>query len=205
MGTSLAFVLLSIVLVPSGQDGAATDAPPEPTVITAPGGAVLEVPADWAKVEPKSRIVEHEFEVTLQPEGEDDAEAKEGEESAAKARLTFMAAGGDIQANIDRWIGQFIPSKDGDDEASKPKQEEKEIAQRKVYMVDLHGTYKESMGGGPFAPGKVVEREGYRMLAAIIVDADDSKYFIKLVGPNDVVTGNEDAFKAMIEGIKGVE
>jgi hypothetical protein len=121
----------------------------------------------------------------------------EGDEQ--DGRMTVMAAGGSVEANIDRWIGQFTQP-DGSNTADKAKTEEKEIAGHKVHLVDIPGTYNESMGGGPFAPGKVVERPDYRMLAAII-ETPAASYFIKLYGPDKTIAANADGFRKMVEGM----
>jgi hypothetical protein len=108
-----------------------------------------------------------------------------------------MAAGGDVKANIDRWKGQFTG---GNAEAQKV--EELKVGDWTVHMVDLSGKYKESMGGGPFAPGKVVERENYAMIGGILVDPKGRKYFIKMTGPAELVKSNREGVLKMIEGLK---
>jgi len=70
-----------------------------------------------------------------------------------------------------------------------------------VHVVDIAGTYKDAPGG-PFAGGKTIDREDYRMLAAIIVDPDLGQYFFKFYGPAKLVAKNEKEFLKMIEGAK---
>ncbi len=110
------------------------------------GKGKLQVPAEFKRIQPKSQIVQHEFEAST-GEGKD----------AEIARVTMMEAGGDVKANVRRWKGQFTG---GDKEANKS--EEISIGPWAVHIVDLNGSYGESMGGGPFAGGKVVQRENYR-------------------------------------------
>ncbi len=98
-----------------------------------------------------------------------------------------MAAGGDVEANIKRWKGQFA----GGDEAAR-KTEEMSIGKWKVHLVDVNGSYAERMGG-PFAGGKVVNRENYGMTGAIMVHPEGRKYFVKMIGPMSVVKANRDA------------
>lgn len=159
-----------------------------------PAGAIslgakltIAVPKSWIRKPPRMGLIEHEFAV---PAAEGDAD---------DGRVTIMAAGGSVDANIQRWIGQYTQP-DGSATADKTKIEHKAIAGRKVHLVDISGTYRESMGG-PFAGGQVVERPGYRMLAAIVETAQ-GKYFIKFYGPRKTVTGQANAFRAMIEGLK---
>lgn len=150
------------------------------------GGEVkLKTPEAWKSVQPRSRIVQKEYAVK-----------KEGVEGAA--RLTMMAAAGDINANISRWVGQFKNASGGSAKDSL-KVEKLKLGSNEVHFVQLEGTFKESMGGGPFFPGKTVMREDYQMLGAIIV-SDGRKFFVKMTGPKAIVSENKDKFKAMIQG-----
>ena len=177
---------LLIAVVPAGlvsssrQCMAAETA--EATSVDVMGEAEMEVPGEFKKVDPKSRIIEHEFEASA-----DDK----------TARVTMMAAGGDVAANISRWKGQFSG---GDKE--KIKSEEMKVGDWTVHMVDVNGTYAESMGGGPFFGGKKVQRPDYAMLGAILVHPEGRKYFVKMVGPGSVVEGNRERFVEMIRSIE---
>jgi hypothetical protein len=113
--------------------------------------------------------------------------------------MTVMGAGGTVQANIDRWYGQFTQP---DGSATKDKATSKKInvAGCAVTMVDISGTYKD-MPGGPFAGGRAIERPEYRMLAAIIEVPDQGNYFLKFYGPAKTVAKHADGFRAMIEGM----
>jgi hypothetical protein len=135
----------------------------------------------WKKVMPKSRIIEAEFEVP----------AAKGDE--APGRLTAMGAGGDVQANIDRWAGQFV----GD---VKPQIDKFTVDGAEVHVVSLAGTYKDTPGG-PFAGGKTVMRENYRMLGAICV-TKSGNYFLKLYGPKATIDENEKSFRGLVESMK---
>jgi hypothetical protein len=161
----------------------AEDKPAETAFSIGEGKLALTAPAGWKKVQPKSRIIEAEFEI---PAVKDDVTA---------GRLTAMGAGGTVEANIDRWVAQFTG------EGVKPKVEKKTIGGSEVHVVDLTGTYKDTPGG-PFAGGKTVLREDYRMLGAIIVTKDAGNYFLKLYGPKATIGENEKAFTALVESLK---
>lgn len=148
------------------------------------GEAELQVPEEFARVAPKSRIIQHEFQAKL---GDGD--------NAKTARVTMMAAGGDVKANIQRWQGQFAG---GNQEARKT--EEMKVGNWQVYVVDVNGNYAERMGG-PFAGGKVVNHEDYAMAGAILVHPDGRKFFLKMIGPADVVKENRKAFVTMVKSI----
>ncbi|MEZ5384066.1 MAG: hypothetical protein R3F13_00985 [Prosthecobacter sp.] len=92
--------------------------------------------------------------------------------------------GGGVQANIDRWLGQF---------ASKPesKTEEIEAGGKKITVVTATGTYNDGPPMGAKTP-----RENYTLLAAI-VPTEDSNIFIKLAGPKDAIAKIAEGFKKM--------
>jgi hypothetical protein len=152
----------------------------------AEGGFSLEAPTGWKRVQPKSGIVETEFAVP-------------SEGDAPAGRMTVMGAGGSVQANVDRWYGQFTQP---DGAATKDKAVTKtvKIAGCTVTMVDVSGTYKDSPGG-PFAGGKTIDRPGYRMLAAIVETPASGSYFLKFYGPAATVAKHAEGFRGMVEGI----
>jgi hypothetical protein len=152
----------------------------------ADGGFSLEAPAGWKRVQPKSGIVETEFAI---PSAGD----------APAGRMTVMGAGGSVQANVDRWYGQFTQP---DGAATKDKAVSKtlKIADCTVTMVDVSGTYKDSPAG-PFAGGKTIDRPGYRMLAAIVETPASGSYFLKFYGPAATVATYADGFRGMVEGL----
>ena len=160
----------------------AEEKPAEAAFTIGEGKLALKAPTAWKKVQPKSRIIEAEFEIPV----------AKGDE--IPGRLTAMGAGGSVEANIDRWAGQFV----GDD--VKPKVAKKTVAGSEVHVVDLAGTYKDTPGG-PFAGGKTTLREDYRMLGAIIVTKDAGNYFLKLYGPKKTISENEKAFNELVESL----
>ncbi|QDT09175.1 hypothetical protein [Planctomycetes bacterium K23_9] len=150
------------------------------------GEGTLSVPADFQRTKPKSSIIQHEF-VAKAGEGDD----------AKTARVTMMGASGGVEANITRWKGQFAGGKEEDQ-----KTEAMELGDWKVHLVDVNGTYAESMRGGPFAPGKTVKRENYAMAGAIIAHKQGRTFFVKMIGPQEVITKNRKAFVKMIKSIE---
>jgi hypothetical protein len=154
----------------------------------ADGKLAFTAPKGWTKKQPRTRIIEVEFEIS----------AAKGDENPG--RFTMMGAGGDVQANIDRWFGQF-EQPGGADSKEKAKVEKLTVAGKTVHYVDLAGTYKDSPSG-PFAGGKTIKRENYRMLAAIVETKEAGNYFLKFYGPKATVAENEMAFKGMLESLK---
>jgi hypothetical protein len=172
---------------PSAKPEAKPQPLPEGTIALGPN-LLMTVPKGWLRKQPRVRIIDYEFAV---PAAEGDSQG---------GRVTVTVAGGGIDANLQRWYGQFTQP-DGSKTSDKAKVEQQEIAGHKVHLVDISGTYAESMGGGPFAPGKVTERPAYRMLAAII-ETPSGLYFIKFYGPQKTVAAGAAAFRKMIEGLK---
>jgi hypothetical protein len=150
------------------------------------GSFSLSAPEGWLRTQPRSRIVETEF----------SAASAEGLQAG---RMTVMGAGGSIQANIDRWFGQF-GQPDGSSTKDHAAVKKMTIAGCKVTMVDVSGTFRD-MPGGPFAGGKTIERPDYRMLAAIVETPEQGNYFLKFYGPGATVAKYVDGFQAMVEGI----
>lgn len=167
-------------------DDAATDSGQEKGItISVFGDGTLAVPAEFKKGQSASRIVEHEL-VASFGEGDD----------AKTARVYSMQSGGGVVPNIDRWKGQFTESP-----AGAFKREDLTVGKWKVYLIDHAGSFSERMGGGPFAGGRVVKRENHAMVGAIIAHPDDRLYFVKMIGPAEVVKENREAFVKMIKSI----
>lgn len=138
----------------------------------------LKVPADWKKEEPKSRLRLSQFSIPA---------AKGDKEDAELAVFTFGAGGG-IEANIRRWIGQFQP-------------EERKVAiftgksdQGPYVLVDLSGTYNKPIG--PPIQQKTEPAPGSRVVSVIIAVPEKGNYFLKLVGQQTTVAAQVDALRA---------
>lgn len=153
------------------------------TITLADGKFEMTAPKSWKRQQPRTQIVEHEF----------SAPAVEGDK--IDGRLTVMGAGGSIEANIDRWVGQF---KNPSGKAVDKKTDKQSVADAEVHIVDLSGTYADS--AGPFAPA--VSRDNYRMLAAIVATKGSGNYFLKFYGPAKTVTENEKAFRDMVKSLR---
>jgi hypothetical protein len=101
--------------------------------------------------------------------------------------------GGSVEANLDRWIGQFAQP-DG-----KPSKEAAKIAKRTIHgwtvtTVDVSGAYT-GMGGPTMQPGTPMA--GYRLLGAI-VEGPQGSIFFKFTGPAKTVAESQAAFEKML-------
>lgn len=181
---SVAWCVPSFAVAQEAADQKAEQPAVEAKTIRVFDALTLTIPAGWEVAPPKSRIIDHEFSF------------KHGEgDDAPVARVTMMAASGGTEANISRWKGQFTGG-------GEPVVEKSQVAGAEVVFVQLEGSFKESMGGGPFAPGKTVVREDYGMLGGIIEMKDGRAYFIKLTGPKATVEASVEPFKEMLKGLK---
>src|SRR5262245_11171257 len=150
------------------------------------GKLALTAPASWLSKQPANRIVEVEFAIP----------PAKGDETPG--RLTAMGATGSVEQNVDRWIGQFVGPGGS---VAKPQRDKTTVSGCSIEIVDLSGTYKD-MPGGPFAGGKTIMRDNYRMLGAIIQTKDRGNYFLKLYGPKATIDANETGFQEMVKSLK---
>jgi|GEM_PF-806217 len=149
----------------------------------------VTVPGHWVARPPAVSLIEHEFAVPTSEEGKPDG------------RVTLMAARGGVNANIERWVKQFrFPN--GRNESGAIIREQRDIAGQKVHLVDISGTYLES--SGPMME-RIIEREDYRMLGAVIECQDGFLYFVKFYGPQKTVSENKVAFMKMIESLRTLD
>jgi hypothetical protein len=130
----------------------------------------LMSPEGWQRKLPSSSFVAAEFALP----------AAEGDDS--DGRLTISVAGGSVEANIERWKGQFGGS------PTEARQEEIEVDGITATMVDFTGEFDDRRG--PFAPG--TKQPEYRMIAAII-PVDGQLHFIKAVGPKNTMATHADS------------
>ena len=120
-------------------------------------------------------------------------------EGTAECAVFFFGAGqgGGVQANIDRWVGQF-QQPDGSSSRDKAKTSHGEQAGWPLTRVEVSGTYAGGMGPGAQSQEA---QPGYRMLAAII-EGPEGPVFFKLTGPEAVVEASQDAFGKLLESIR---
>lgn len=174
--------LLPLAVLLAATSVGAAEQTADATVEIAGGALAFDAPEEWESVKPKSRILEKEFSVPAPSDSE-----------AEPARLTLMAAGGSVQANLARWVGQFQATE------RDPKTERLTVDGMPATVIDLSGTFLQS-AGGPFGPK--TPRPGYRMLGAIVETGAAGNYFFKLVGPAETVDPAAEGFRGMIESLR---
>ena len=102
--------------------------------------------------------------------------------------------GGGVEANLERWAGQF-EQPDGSDSRAAMKSAARTLNGREVTEVDLAGTYVAETSPGS---GEHVREEDWRMLAAILA-APEGAYYAKLVGPSATIKRWEASFTSFLE------
>lgn len=182
MNGILKFLILSILLLmiaacssnekesqPAMQSGGESQLPPNHPPITS-GEIKYSVPEGWKAEEPSGSMRKAQF--VLPGTG--------GSDPAELAVFHFPGTGGSVEANIDRWYGQF---KQPDGSSTKDKAETKQVmaGELPVTIVYATGTYLKSRSPMMMS-GPVDEMPDYALLAAI-VDSGNGPWFFKATGP----------------------
>ena len=118
-----------------------------------------------------------------------------GATGAAELVFSVFAAGdgGPIDANVQRWVGQF---RGPDGSPGTPKIEDRVVGGIQVKFIELAGSYQ---GMGQAAP-----RPGVMQLSAII-QQPTSTVFVRLVGPAATVESARQDFMAMIDALQATQ
>jgi hypothetical protein len=122
----------------------------------------------------------------------------EGDSEAAEVTVFFFGGGqgGDIDANMRRWIGQ-MQGVDGSRAEGLAKQSTlTNDADLFEHFIEIDGTFLKS-SGGPMSKAPKTPMEGWRLVGAII-EAPQGNVFFKLVGPAATVRAVEEDFRTMV-------
>lgn len=103
--------------------------------------------------------------------------------------------GGSVDANLDRWIGQFVQP-DGKPSKAAAKIQKRMIHGLAVTGVDVSGAYT----GMADPTTERAAAPGFRLLGAI-AEGPQGSVFFKFTGPADVVAANLAAFDKMIASL----
>ena len=186
---SLLASVVSVLLLPSLNFGQSNDKGSisktemeDQKFSVADGKFHFVAPGSWKKVKPKFQFYHAEFSI---PKVEGDPN---------DGRITFSQVGGSIDANLDRWVGQFKDLKN--DDADSVKKVAKEFADTPVQIIHIKGTFMEG-AGGPF--GKKTEREDYVLMGAALETGSGSNVYIKAYGPSKTMEKNHEHLKNLLE------
>jgi hypothetical protein len=106
----------------------------------------------------------------------------------------FPGGAGGVQANIDRWKGQFKPP-EGKSIDDVTKTTNFEAGKLKITLVDVSGHY-----AAPERPGSptMVDAPDHRMLSAIVEGSGDA-FFLKALGPQKTIDVWAKPFEDMLK------
>jgi hypothetical protein len=117
----------------------------------------------------------------------------QGDTDPAECAVYFFGAGqgGSVDANLERWKGQFHApgGKPADAKVNK-----RMVHGLNVTTIDTSGEY--SGMGGPMAPSQTM-KSGYRLLGAI-VEGPGGNVFVKFTGPAKTVAANQQKFEQVL-------
>ncbi len=119
--------------------------------------------------------------------------AAEGDTEGGECAVFYFGndQGGTVDANIDRWVGQF-------EQAAAPTRGTKEVNGMKVTTVEIAGSYLAPSGPMMMPSGK---KDNFKLLGAIVEGAEGSVFF-KFTGPAKTIDTSTPEFNAMIESIR---
>ncbi len=201
----LALAIVAVFFVATGCSSPGGSGAAGPMRATSSAGLAFSVPEGWTDVEPASSMRAAQF--ALPP-------AKEGEDRPELILFHFGAGqGGDVQANVDRWIAQ-ISQPDGKPSAERARRESRQVGAFRASTVAVEGTYATGsmmgMAGGPHGDPHGTPHEGgaqkenYRLWAAV-VEGEGGPWFFKCAGPRAAMDKALPGLEAMLASIQPAE
>jgi len=142
----------------------------------------LNVPANWKQSPASNNLRTAQFALPAVDGDKDDAEL---------VVYFFGGAGGGVNANLERWSGQFQPG------GKKQKIYKGQSKQGEYYLLDITGVYNKPIG--PPINRQTNPTPGYQMLAVVLMIKDKGNYFLKLTGPQKTVTAASKAIRVAID------
>ncbi len=134
-------------------------------------GIKLTIPAGWEERVPANDVIQAEYRINA-PSG--------------AVRVTMSSAGGGMEANIQRWRGQFTRGPNDPE----PQQETVTIDGQEAILIELVGTFRDGFGGGG-------EQRNHCMLGAVI-PTGPANFFVKMTGPREAVVEQREAFRQLV-------
>lgn len=120
-----------------------------------------------------------------------------GDKANAECGVYFFGAGqgGSVEANMERWKGQF---RGADGKPAVAKVAKRTISRGiTITTIDTSGDY--SGLGGPLSSGHSVP--GYRLLGAV-VEAPGGNVFVKFTGPAKTIAANQAKFEQLLSSFQ---
>ena len=143
-------------------------------VKTLPSGEITyTAPEDWVKQQPSGSMRKDQFSLP----------GVEGAEDAELAVFFFQNSGGTVEANLNRWYGQF-KQPDGSPTESHVESKKLSVHGIPITIAYVTGTYMKS--GSSMMGGPVDELPEYALMAAIAETAN-GPWFFKATGPQKTI------------------
>jgi hypothetical protein len=122
--------------------------------------------------------------------------AAKGDAAAAELAVFYFgpAEGGSVDANVQRWIGQFEQAA-----GEKPKIEKQSLHGLPATRIEVSGTYN---AGGPMMGGGA-PRPDHRLIG-VIVEGPKGNVFFKLTGPRKTVTAANKELRGLLASIQPI-
>lgn len=183
----IALSLLILSLAPAAPAFAAEPAPSaQATTKLAFIGLEAHAPAAWTMVPPATDKRLAQFKITTPGEG-----------MTAEVIVYYFGKGdgGTAEANIERWQGQFVGTKD---HPVIPAVNRFESNGMTITTAELHGAYARGIGVGPVG----VPKPGQTLLAAV-VETPEGNLIIQLHGKAASVSAQKGSFLAFVRSIRG--
>jgi len=157
-------------------------------VMTLSAALKFDAPAGWVSKPPASSMRVAEF--TL-PKTTGDAE------DATLGIFFFGGQGGNVDANLERWIGQMTQP---DGRPSKQVAKTTKFTSRglAITLVELSGTYVAEVTPGS---SERFNKPGFRLRAAVI-ETKEGPYFVKLTGPEKTVARWDESFMTFLKSLR---
>ena len=150
------------------------------------GDLTYNVPDNWKEEKPSSSMRKAQFRL---PGVDNSADAEMGV-------FVFPGSGGGVQANINRWMGQF-QQPDGSSSMEKADIKNFESNGLPITIIYVTGTYLQ----GSMMGGETSEHKNYAMVAAIVETSTDP-WFFKTIGPEKTINHWRSEFEAFTRTIK---
>lgn len=113
---------------------------------------------------------------------------------AGGATVVLSTAGGSVDANIDRWLGQIVDQNGAPVGAES--RTDRTVAGLDATVIESNGAYLDGAG-----MGATTRRENHGLIGAII-QTPGQLTFIKMTGPADRVEAQRDAFTRLLDGMR---
>jgi len=169
-------------LRPAAAHGSAAGAADAP--VSGPG-LKFTPPPGWVAETPTSSMRQAQYRLPKTDGDPEDAEL---------VVFYFQGGGGGVQANIDRWIGQF--SRPDGTPVTDAGTSHRTAHGIPLTVVDVTGTYVGGMGSS-----ETKAKTDFRMLAAV-AEAGNGPWFFKLTGPAKTVAHWESSFQSFLDSIQ---